>query len=162
MAVHESSGMLYVYFCCTGEYCLIFWLIITTLLYECWVLGVVAGCLSVRLGASHSVTAAVLEQHRLGRSAADSCEVSGVCVVFLSTEDILLFLWKAQTVPADSDQPCAGEPCRADSGSLHPSGTVNSCLSILGCLYTILELDYFISHSKWSALFCYFVIMSFV
>lgn len=89
-----------------------------------------------------------MEQHQLGRSAADSCEVSGVCVVFLSTEDMPLLLWKGQTVPADSDQPCAGEPCRADSGSLHPSGTVNSRLSILGCLYTILEFYYFISDSK--------------
>ncbi len=82
--------------------------------------------------------------------------------MFLSTEDMPLFLWKAQTVPADSDQPCAGEPCLADSGSLHPSGTVNSRLSILGCLYTILEFNYFISHSKCSALFGYFVIISFV
>lgn len=97
------------------------------------------------------MTAAVPEQHQLRRSAADSCEVSGVCVVFLSTEDMPLFLWKGQTVPADSDQPCAGEPCRADSGSLHPSGTVNSrlCLDhIVVGLYAILELDYFISDSK--------------
>ncbi len=60
--------------------------------------------------------------------------------MFLSTEDMPLFLWKGQTVPADSDQPCAGDLCRVDSGSLHPSGTVNArlCLDhIVGCLYTI-------------------------
>lgn len=72
------------------------------------------------------------EQHPLGRSA-QTLVMSNVCVA----EGTPLSLWKWRT-----DRPCSGEPCPADRGPPHPSGTVNSLLDLE--LYICCKWQYFI------------------